>query len=134
MCIRDRLGAKTKIAVAEYNGKIMKRGQDIDKLVKEATDRKTLLSAQIQVDKELAKVDSDIAAQVIEAAKLDVKLMKLTGPERDAEIKRLTEIARLANKQTRTSLLRTQKLIRRRLTGSLNHPGGPPSAVQGFTP
>ena len=60
--------------------------------------------------------------------------MKLTGPERDAEIKRLTEIARLANKQTRTSLLRTQKLIRRRLTGSLNQPGGPPSAVQGFTP
>jgi len=129
-----QLGANAKIAVAEYNGKIMKRGQDIDKLVKEATDRKTLLGAQIQVDKELAKVDSDIAAQVIEAAKLDVKLMKLTGPERDAEIKRLTEIARLANKQTRTSLLRTQKLIRRRLTGSLNQPGGPPSAVQGFTP
>ena len=127
------LGANSRVAVAEYNGKIQVRGQDIQKLASEAKDRQTLTSLMIQVDRELAKVDAGIAKSVTDSIMADVQSLNLKGAERENYIKEKTAIARAANAATRESLLDTQKFIRGRVQGAFTLPGAPPDAMSGFS-
>ncbi len=127
------LGAKSRVAVAEYNGKIQLRGQDIQRLASEAKDRQTLTSLMIQVDKELAKVDAGIAQAVTDSIMADVQSLNLKGAERENYIKEKTAAARKANAATRESLLDTQRFIRGRVQGAFTLPGAPPDAASGFS-
>ena len=127
------LGANSRVAVAEYNGKIQVRGQDIQKLASEAKDRQTLTSLMIQIDKELAKVDAGIAKSVTDSIMADVQSLNLKGAERENYIKEKTTVARAANAATRKSLLDTQKFIRGRVRGAFTLPGAPPDAMSGFS-
>jgi hypothetical protein len=126
------LGAKSRIAVAEYNGKISLQGHKIQEMAIKAKDRATLQKTLVLVDQQLAKVDVNIAKSVTDAIVADVNALNLPPKQRDAKIKELTEAARKANATTRASLLITQELIRDRLLGAFADPSAPPSAKAGF--
>ena len=126
------LGARSRVAVAEYNGKISLQGHKIQEMAVKAKDRATLQRTLVLVDQQLAKVDENIAKSVTDAIVADVNALNLPPKERAAKIKELTETARKANATTRESLLITQELIRDRLLGAFADPSAPPSAKAGF--
>ena len=127
------LGARSRIAVAEFNGKVQMRGQDIQKFATEAKDRNSLTAAMIQIDKEISKVEEGIGEEVTDAIMADVAKIGLKGAERDNYIKEQTQRVRKARAATLKSLRFTQSFIRDRLVGGFGLRGAPPSAKSGFS-
>ena len=85
------LGARSRVAVAEYNGKISLQGHKIQEMAVKAKDRATLQRTLVLVDQQLAKVDENIAKSVTDAIVADVNALNLPPKERAAKIKELTE-------------------------------------------
>ena len=127
------LGAKSRVAVAEYNGKIQMRGQDVQKLAAETKDRQTLLGYANQVDKLIAEVNAKIADDVNTAIEADVlSNLNMKPEERRNKIKEYTQLARKAQEATIVSLQERRRFILDRLEGGYAMPGATPSATQGF--
>ena len=127
------LGAKSKVAVAEYNGKIQMRGQEIQKLALESKDRQTLLGYANQIDKLIAEVNAKIAANVTAKIEADALSNLDMKPEERANLrKKYTQEARKAQEATIISLQDRRKSILDRIEGAFAMPGAPPSATQGF--
>ena len=127
------LGAKSRVAVAEYNGKIQMRGQEVQKLAAETKDRQTLLGYANQVDKLIAEVNAKIAADVTAKIEADVMANLNMKPEERANLrKKYIQEARKAQEATIVSLQDRRRFILDRLQGGYAMPGATPSATQGF--
>ena len=112
-----QLGRQTQIAVAEYNGEVQQRGQNLQA---EAVAAKTNTQRQrvlLEVDKLEAEVRKGISKSVNDAILANANALEYEGDERSNYIKQETERALLLNKSLLKKIEGHRKIIESEIGG-----------------
>ena len=116
-----KLGREAQIAVAEYNGKIQMRANDITDRANAAKNTTDLLGLINEVNSLQVEIQKDTFKAVTDRIAIDVQKMKLKGDERKTYEKEQMALAREATKALRKDLIKRKELIQSKINGGFSN-------------